>query len=418
MAVPANDDSQFSWTLVSVAVRLGQSIGLHRENSKSGLSPFTTEIRRRLWWQLTSLDVRACEDRGSDPVILPGSFNTKMPLNINDADISPEITMLPLERHEFTEITKSNVSHIVWANVIRIAYERPNQDGEEHLPPKYSFDERETIINHLEKELENRILVHCDASNPLAWTTSVIVRLIMARVRLALYHPPLHDQRLASHRYVSKATVLKVAVEGIEYSHLLDTAPAAAPWRWFFKTYVQWHCLAATLAELCVQTKGPQVDRAWRIVDTVFDDWAARIADSKHGMLWRPIKKLMKKAQAKRHETLSNSIKQMPQQQQQQSLPQFESPLNQSDWADPMPIWALQYCEPDAKQVFVPEQSAGVDQAVPSDVLASLNVNESMDSINWAEWDEFMQDFEMPDQPEPINTNGLLPDDNTLGAWW
>lgn len=363
-----------------------------------------------------TLDMRACEERGSDPVILPGSFNTRMPLNINDADLSPEATELPIERHEFTEMTKSRISHVVWDYAIRVGYEQPVQVGEEKLAPKCSFEERETILNNLEKEFESQILVYCEASNPLAWTTSVIARLIMARVRLSLYHPPLHDQRLASHHYVSRDTVLKVAVENMEYSHLLDTAHAAAPWRWFFKTYVQWHSLAAALAELCVQNKGPLVERTWRIIDIVFDEWAARVADSKHGMLWRPIKKLMNKAQAKRKEASSNIVPQMPQ--QQQPLPQFESPLNQSDWGDPMPTWALQYCIPDTSQAIVTDHSPPVDQAPPSDVLASLNVNESMDTINWAEWDEFMQDFEMPDQSGPINTNGLQSDDNMVGAWW
>lgn len=407
MSVRANDDSQFSWTLVSVAVRLGHAIGLHRENSKSGLSPFMTEVRRRLWWQLVTLDMRACEERGSDPVVLPGSFNTKMPLNINDADIGPENTVLPVERHEFTEMTKTQISHFVWEGAIRLGYEQPVQAGKESLAPELSFEEREAMINHLEKEIESRILIYCDTSNPSAWTTSVIARVIMARIRLALYHPPLHDQRSSSHQYVSRDIVLKLAVENMEYSHLLNTARAAAPWRWFFKTYVQWHALAAALAELCVQNEGPLVQRSWRIVDIVFDDWAAHIADSKHGMLWRPIKKLMKKAQAKRNETIPKS------------LPRFESPTF-SQFQDPnlMPTWAFQYPASETNQAFMLNQSIGIDQGPPSDVFSSLNVNESMNTINWVEWDEFMQDFEMQDQPGPMNTNGLQLDDGTLGAWW
>jgi len=43
-------------------------------------------MRRRLWWQVLVLDMRASEDRGSKPVILESSFNTKMPCNLNDED--------------------------------------------------------------------------------------------------------------------------------------------------------------------------------------------------------------------------------------------------------------------------------------------------------------------------------------------
>ncbi len=40
------------------------------------------------------------------------------------------------------------------------------------------------------------------------------------------------------------------------------------------------------------------MDRAWRVVDEVFPLWAERIADTKRGTLWRPIRKLYKKAKA------------------------------------------------------------------------------------------------------------------------
>ena len=65
---------------------------------------------------------------------------------------------------------------------------------------------------------------------------------------------------------------------------------------------IQWHPLAVALAELCTQSSGPLVDRAWRVVDTVFPLWSEHVADTKRGRLWRPIKKLHKKAQAVRLE--------------------------------------------------------------------------------------------------------------------
>ena len=371
-------------------------------------------MRRRLWWQLITLDMRACEERGSDPVVMSGSFNTKMPLNINDADIDPESTSMPVERQEFTEMTKSHVSHIVWANAIRIAYEQPIIGGAESSAPELSFDKRVTLTNELEKELANRILVLCDTSDPLAWVTSVICRLIISRVRLALYHPPIHDQRSASHHTVSRDTVLKVAIENIEYSNLIDTSPMGAPWRWFFKTYVQWHCLAATLAELCVQNRGPLVERAWRIVDIVFDKTAARVADSKHGMLWRPIKKLMNKAQAKRSEGFTKTMNPMNNPLQQQALPPFQFPHTALD------NWTAQYTASVSNQTFTSDEPSQFQQELPMDDLALLDVNESFDTINWAGFDEFMQDFEMKDQPASTDMPAIPMDNSTrmVGAWW
>ena len=406
----------FGWTLLGVAVRLAQSLSLHRESNWSSISPFTREIRRRLWWHLIDLDVRGVEDRGSEPFILESSFNTTKPLNINDDDMDPE-SMEPIaEREDFTEMTKSQVSYIVWEYAMRLGYIPPGRNETENPPITASLEMKLDMIQELETKFEKDVLVHCDPANPLAWVTSVVIRLIGSRLRMAVYHPPLLDMRGTIQQYVSRELVLKTAVENLEYSHLLNTEPAAARWRWYFNTRVQWHALAAALAELCVQDKGPLVERAWKIVDTVFEHWAEHIADSRRGMLWRPIKKLMSKAQSKRAESKMKSMSITP----QQSLPQLSAlpyshfyDLNSSTSATSLPQDSMS----GTVMANLPNQSLGIDQQVSPDLLDPLNVNEAGNFINWAEWDEFMQDFEMGEQP-PMDVNAMQQDVSHLGVWW
>lgn len=50
VCVRRHDDTRFVWSLTGLALRIAQSLGLHRDGSKFGLSPFDTEMRRRLWW--------------------------------------------------------------------------------------------------------------------------------------------------------------------------------------------------------------------------------------------------------------------------------------------------------------------------------------------------------------------------------
>ena len=365
-------------------------------------------MRRRLWWQLIHLDIRCSEDRGTDPFILDNSFNTKRPLNIHDDDMDPESLEPIVERHEFTQMTKTHVSNLFWSTAMKIGFASPVKEDAENILPINSFDEKLDMVAQLEKRLETEALVYCDPSVPLAWVTSVVVRMIMARLRLAIYHPPMHDDRSTYHKYVGRDKVLAATVEVLELSHLLDSEPTAAKWKWHFRTHVQWHSLAATLAELCVQNKGPLVERAWRIVDVVFDDWAARIADSKNGMLWRPIKKLMNKAQAKRNEGRAQASS--PTAQQQQALPDFST---MSPFQDPS-FTNMPY---HPNSVLGLSQKYNLDQGLPSDIMASLNVNESEGTINWAEWDEFMQDFEMTD-PEALEPNVVQQDANSFGTFW
>ena len=406
----------YSWTLFGVAVRIAHSLTLHRESTWSRISPFTREIRRRLWWLLIDLDVRNVEDRGSDPFILASTFNTLKPLNINDEDMDPESMEPIIERKGFTDMTKGYVSSTVWEYAVRLGYSPPGR-GEAELPRITStLEEKLDVIKELQAKLQEEVLIHCDPTNPAAWVVSVVIRLIGSRLRIAVYHPPLLDMRGIVQQYVSRELVLKTAVENLEYSHLLRTEPAAARWRWYFATRVQWHSLAATLAELCVQDKGPLVERAWKVVDAVFEHWADHIADSRRGMLWRPIKKLMSKAQSKRAEASMRNMSITS----QQSLPQFAPPaysqfydLNSSTSAISFPPDSML----GAAIRGVPSQSLDLKQQVSPDILDSINVNEAANAINWAEWDEFMQDFEMADQP-PMDVNAMQQDASHLGVWW
>lgn len=72
--------------------------------------------------------------------------------------------------------------------------------------------------------------------------------------------------------------------------------------KWWKDGYVQWHALSVALAELCVQTEGVLVDRAWATVDRVLPLLSHNVADSKKGALWRPIRKLLRKARERRAE--------------------------------------------------------------------------------------------------------------------
>ena len=406
----------FAWTLFSVAVRLGHSLVLHRESMWSGISPFTREIRRRLWWHIVDLDIRCLEDRGSDPFILESSFDTAKPLNINDDDMDPESMEPIVERQAFTDMTKSRISHLVWECAIRLGYSPMGREDHQSPPIVSPVQEKLKMIEELEKTLEKEILVHCDPANPLGWVTSVVIRLIGARLRVAVYHPPWLYMRGMIQQYVPRELVLQSAVENLEYSHLLNTEPAAAQWRWYFDTRVQWHALAATLAELCVQDKGPLVERAWKVMDATFEHWAEHIADSRRGMLWRPIKKLMSKAQSKRAEYQMKSMSITS----QQPLPQFTAPTY-GHFHDSSPGTAAtsipQELTSGVAMGDLANQSLDLDQQLSPEFFDSINVNEAANAINWAEWDEFMQDFETAEQP-PMDVNAMEQDTSHLGVWW
>lgn len=98
-------DSSFVWAMTATVHRIAQGLGLHRDGSRFGLSPYEMEIRRRLWWSIYLLDSRSSESRAIGTQIMGGSFDTKLPLNINDSDISPRSAEAPDEKEAFADMT-------------------------------------------------------------------------------------------------------------------------------------------------------------------------------------------------------------------------------------------------------------------------------------------------------------------------
>ncbi|KAK4868228.1 hypothetical protein LT330_007426 [Penicillium expansum] len=70
------EDTQFVWTMIAVVTRLRLGLGLHRDGTHFGLSPYETEMRRRVWWYIYLLDVQTCELEATSPQIREGDYDT------------------------------------------------------------------------------------------------------------------------------------------------------------------------------------------------------------------------------------------------------------------------------------------------------------------------------------------------------
>ncbi|KAH6867856.1 fungal-specific transcription factor domain-containing protein [Thelonectria olida] len=97
-------DKQYVWSMTGFLIRLAMKFGLHRDPVAFGLPPFMSEMRRRLWWQIRTLDVRTAEDNHTDPLICEHTVDTKYPANLNDADLDINMTQLPPETRQRSEM--------------------------------------------------------------------------------------------------------------------------------------------------------------------------------------------------------------------------------------------------------------------------------------------------------------------------
>lgn len=250
--------------------------------------------------------MRASEDRGTEPIVNSERFDTPMPTNINDADFGPETTMALKERDGPSDITFT----ICLAMCSRIHLQINKlltSSGNDATATASDSQADEEIISYV-RLLEARFIDSADRAHLISYLTAGTVRLIVLKLWLDVQYPvrvlpirggstPTVAGRCSR---VSREVMLRTAGLVIELAESAESTPEAERFHWWCRTFVQWHALAVALAELCTQTQGEVVERAWRIIDTVFQRWSIRVADSDTGMLWRPIKKLYKKAKAAR----------------------------------------------------------------------------------------------------------------------
>jgi len=78
VALRVQSKTQSTWTLFALVLRIAQSFEIHKDAGGTTLSFFEAQQRSLLWWQIMVLDLRCAEDRGTQPMIFDGSFDTSM----------------------------------------------------------------------------------------------------------------------------------------------------------------------------------------------------------------------------------------------------------------------------------------------------------------------------------------------------
>jgi hypothetical protein len=255
-------------TFTALLVRLAQNAGLHRDGTHFGLPPFVVEMRRRLWWSICVLESRACEDTGYDATIPHESVDTRLPLNVNDADLFPAMKELPQARTGITEMTFSVVrfeSTKTFRHLQNVSMDSAGKNGK--LTAAQTLAEKVQAIAGTKKRLQEVYLDHLDISDPISWYTMTICQIVSAKMSLVTYHPYLRQAGSADLLNGVKDRLFEEATTAIECWLTLNEEESTAQWRWLCETYIQWYALAFLLSELCERTQGEAVDRAWTAVD-------------------------------------------------------------------------------------------------------------------------------------------------------
>lgn len=251
------------------------------------------------------LDVRASEDQGMEYTIPLGSFDTKLPLNINDTDIEPNAVQMPTEREGITDMTFPLVS----AEIMEISKQMMTRGTKDGL---LGMEEQSRLINEMYQKLDRRYLRYSVESGNIAyWVIVNVTRLVMAKMTLFVYLPLLFSSPNEQFSEEIRNKLLVAAIEVAEYNHALNAEHAARHWRWIYQTYTHWHSIVYILIEASRRPWSPIVERAWMALQS---EWLipAQSHMNKDLRVWIPLRKMTAKARKHRDSEL-NRLRSNPQ---------------------------------------------------------------------------------------------------------
>lgn len=323
-----HESPKFVWMMTGLVIRMAQALGLQRDGSHfAHLTPYEVEIRRRVWWAVCMLDVRSSEDQGADLTIAHGSFDTRLPLNINDADIDLTTKEMPKETEGLSDMTISLVS-CCQCDVTRRMMAVSLKGGVD------SLDEQAALLDEMQETMERNYLRYSNASGNIAyWAEVIVMRLVMAKMTLLTYLPVLFS---SPNKHVSdeiRTKLFVAALEVAEYNHALNAEQACRQWRWIFQTYSHWHAIVYLLLAAAQRPWSPLVERAWVALHSIWLIPAGSIKN-KNLPIWIPLRKLTEKARRHRDAELER-LRRDPQ--AAQSLEDEDRHTPQPDSPGPLP---------------------------------------------------------------------------------
>ncbi|KIW12849.1 hypothetical protein PV08_08036 [Exophiala spinifera] len=310
----ANEVGRKVWVLVGLAIRLAQSIGLHRDGASLRLSPFETEMRLRLWWHLCVLESRSPEDQGSPPTVDVTNRELRLPLNVNDNQIYPDMTHFPTESAGWTEMS----FFLIQTESCRLLHPVLDTHGQHSLDAYLDITEKRKIIQQRSQYLYAK---YSESGTPLGrlaaqhGTTGYkkmefVLRLreeISLRKQKGSQGDPTPDVFQQS---------FKLACEDLESNQVLSNGDFGSRFKWFFNIYTPWYAIAYVLRCLSSSPPGIETGPASALVEEVFSR-AMSLHDSHsggldgdygHQSIWRYINVLRYQALSARHQRTQASM--------------------------------------------------------------------------------------------------------------
>lgn len=249
--------------LVGAAVRMAECMGLHRDGEAYGLTPLETHVRRLIWHQLCFLDIRTCEAQGPKPVIRRDDYDTKLPLNCNEDDLTHAVTS-PESSDSWTTNTLALIRFEINEMMRNIWLDRRRLESR-----KTSLTNVLTKIENFRRRMSEKYDHFLDVAQPIQRYARCVMYLLTYRLHVMVLHP-YHSNaanpmpaRLNQLLIASGTMIVELAIQ-------LETNPIFQDWAWYLGAYFQYQIALLLATEVYFRPQSPDADRIWTCLDYVF----------------------------------------------------------------------------------------------------------------------------------------------------
>ncbi|OJJ34571.1 hypothetical protein ASPWEDRAFT_112834 [Aspergillus wentii DTO 134E9] len=258
-------------SMLGIAVRMAQRMGIHSESECSKHPPFEAEMRRRLWWSLVLFDSRIGEMAADHrSTILTPLWDTKIPWNVNDIDLRPDIKVLPTVQAPLTEtlfvVVRSEVADFVRHAAFHLDFTNPVLKALVTQSQQTPRDEHRELTA-LERMIEGKYFMFTDPENPLHFMATWMVRGYLAKFLLMEHHSrysttcPTDDQRDSG---------VRLAMRRLESDTKVMFSPLTRRYGWLLDFHLPFPAYVHILQDLKRRPFCKHAERAWEVVTDNF----------------------------------------------------------------------------------------------------------------------------------------------------
>lgn len=261
--------------MLAIAVRTAERMRIDSESELSKSSPLEAEMCRRLWWALIMFDARVGELAYFPKAQLNPVWDCKVPLNVNDSDLRPEMEEPPNVQGLSTEalfvVVRAEIADFMRNTAMQLDFSTPRLKVIAKHVSKDSAPDGQDLLE-LERLIESRYLKLCDPSNALHYMT-----LWMSREHIAKYRFIEHNARLASlgtrqteaQRDLATSLALRVLICDTK----VMTSPLTKGFRWLNEWYFPFPAYFQILQDLKGRPFSNQSQRAWEVMYENYVAW-------------------------------------------------------------------------------------------------------------------------------------------------